>query len=365
MKIGLYGGSFNPIHNGHMKIAKYAYQELNLDKLIFIPASTNPFKKKQKNAPDNDRVKMIELAIEDANENFEVSLFEIKKGGLSYTYETIRYFANKYPQDQLYFIIGSDSLPALHKWEFIEEITQTAQFVVFKRDKNIDKNNIKKFNILQLNNPIYEESSTKVRRGVLDYTDEKVNSYIGENKLYASEIVHSTLSAKRAKHSLAAAEFCAKLAKANGIGYNKGYYAGLFHDICKEIDENSSREFIASFGLDGFDKEKFPWHKLHQVAGALWVENVYKINDKDIVNAIACHTTLKLGELTKMDKILFIADKICDGRAFTGVQKLRKLALENLEEGFKEVVRVNYQYNIDKGVKFTDEALKIYEKYLN
>ncbi|QBF34588.1 nicotinate-nucleotide adenylyltransferase [Mycoplasmopsis phocirhinis] len=364
MKIGLYGGSFNPIHNGHIEIAKFAYEKLNLDKLIFIPAATNPFKKKQKNAPDNHRQKMIELALENCSQNFEISLFELKKGGLSYTYQTIRYFAHKYSNDQLYFIIGSDSLPSLHKWEYIEEITKTAQFIVFKRDKNIDKKNIKKFNIIQLNNPIYVESSTKIRQGVLDFTPQKVNEYIGQNKLYAHEIVHSTLSAKRAKHSVAAAEFAAKLAKANGLKYNQGYYAGLFHDICKEVEENSMREFISSFGLNGFDTHEFPWHKLHQISGALWVKNIYKINDNDIVKAIACHTTLKLEQLSTLDKILFIADKICDGRAFTGVQKLRKLALENLDEGFREVVRVNYQYNIEKGVKFSDEANKIYQKYL-
>ncbi|MBU4690313.1 nicotinate-nucleotide adenylyltransferase [Mycoplasma sp. ES3157-GEN-MYC] len=363
MKIGLFGGSFNPVHNGHIKIAKYAYEQLGLDKLIFIPAATNPFKKKQKNVSAQDRIKMIELSIYDCPENFEISEYEIKKGGVSYTYQTIRYFAKKYESDELFFLIGSDCLPTLHKWEFIEEITKTAKFVVFKRSNNFNKTNIKRFNLIKLNNELYEESSTAIRKGVLSYTDPKVNAFIGQNRLFAKEIVHSTLTALRAKHSVATAEFSAKLAKANGLTYNQGYYAGLFHDICKEVPEQASREFISSFGLNGFDKSIYPRHKLHQVCGSLWVKYVYMINDQSIVDAIECHTTLK-SNLTKLDKILFIADKICDGRAFSGVQKLRQLALENLEEGFKQVVIVNYEYNKSKGVVFDDEQQKIYDKWM-
>ncbi|WP_029608461.1 nicotinate-nucleotide adenylyltransferase [Mycoplasma simbae] len=364
MKIGLFGGSFNPVHQGHVEIAKYAYKELNLDKLIFIPAATNPFKKKQKNAPAQDRINMLKLAIEGLGPNFEISEYETKKGGLSYTYQTIDYFAHKHPNDELFFIIGSDSLPSLHKWEFIEQMSKKAQFVVFKRSTNIDKTNIKRFNVLRLDNPFYEESSTQIRMGALEYTPEKVNAYIGQNRLYAKEIVHSMLSALRAKHSVAAAEFAAKLAKANGLSYNQGYYAGLFHDICKELTEEASREFIQFMGLEGYDKVKFPKHKLHQVCGGLWVKYIYMINDEEIFEAISCHTTLKL-ELSKLDKILFIADKICDGRAFNGVQKLRALAMENLEQGFKEVVRINYNYNKDKGVVFDQEQEKIYQKWMN
>lgn len=364
MKIGLFGGSFNPIHNGHIRIAKQAYAELKLDKLIFIPAATNPFKKGQKNLPWEHRVKMIELAIENCTENFEISLYEIKKGGLSYTYQTIDYYANKFKGDQLYFIIGSDSLPDLHKWEFIEQSTQKARFVVFARDAKINKTNIKRFNVLQMQNIITPESSTAIRHGVLSYTPLKVNEYIGQNRLFAKEIVHLTLTALRAKHSVAAAEFAAKLAKSQGLSYNQGYYAGLFHDICKEVDENNSRQFITSFGLNGFDKNEFPRHKLHQVCGALWLKNVYKINDDEIVKAVSIHTTMSL-EMSLLDKILFIADKICDGRAFKGVQKLRKLVFENFDEGFKQVVRCAFDYNTQKGVVFDKLQEQIYQKWMN
>ncbi|MBT1345066.1 nicotinate-nucleotide adenylyltransferase [Mycoplasma bovis] len=362
MRIGLFGGSFNPVHNGHIKIAEYAYKTMNLDKIYFIPTAISPFKKKNTVAPDNDRINMLNIALENFNGNSEVSLFEIKRGGVSYTFETIRYFKNKFPNDELFFIIGSDLVPKFHKWEFVDEMTQKCQFVVYKRNKNINKINAKKYGLKIMNNPIFSESSTKVRQGELNLTDPKVNKYIGNNFLYAKEIIHSLLTAKRAKHCVSAAEFAVTLAKSINYDAKKAYYAGLFHDICKELDEKDSRAFIGQFIDDSFDPIKLPSYKLHQVAGALWFKYIYMNDDEEIFNAIKVHTSLAL-ELSTLDKILYIADKICDGRAFAGVQKLRKLALENFDECFKEVVNRNIEYNLAKNISFSKEQNEINNKW--
>ncbi|MBZ4203895.1 nicotinate-nucleotide adenylyltransferase [Mycoplasma tauri] len=363
MKIGLFGGSFNPVHNGHIKIAEYAYKNIGLDKIYFIPTAVSPFKKNNKVAKNEDRVNMLELALEDSKMNYEVSHFELKRGGVSYTFETIRYFKQKFPNDELFFIMGSDLLPKFHKWEYVDEMTQKCKFVVYKRTKNINKINVKKFNLLLMNNPITNESSTDIRSGQLNQTCLKVNQYIGNNFLYANEIIHSILSARRAKHCVATAEFAAKLAKSFKYDAKIAYYAGLFHDICKEMNEDSFRNFLGQFYFDINDKNKYPFHKLHQMAGAHWVRDIYMNENEDIFNAIYIHTTLS-PELSVLDKIIFIADKICDGRAFDGVQKLRKIALENFDEGFKEVVRRTYHYNLEKGVKFTIEQLNVYNKWM-
>lgn len=363
MKIGLFGGSFNPVHKGHIKIAEFACEKLKLDKIIFIPTAISPFKKNNIVASSEDRVNMLNLALKDFKYKHEVSLFEIKRAGISYTFETVRYFKMKYPNDELFFIIGSDLLNKFNKWEYAEEITKTCKFVVYKRSSNFNKTNAKKYNMLILNNPLLEESSTAVRQGNLEYVPQEVNEYIGKNYLYAKEIIHSVLSAKRAKHCVAAGEFAAKLAKTVKYDAKVAYYAGLFHDICKELEEQESRRFISQFNLDGYNEKLFPRHKLHQTCGALWVKYIYMNDREDIFNAIYVHTTLSL-ELSILDKIIFIADKICDGRAFEGVQKLRKLALENFEEGFKEVVKRAYEYNLSKGIKFDIEQEKIYQKWM-
>ncbi|WP_029906093.1 nicotinate-nucleotide adenylyltransferase [Mycoplasmopsis opalescens] len=369
MRIALFGGSFNPIHEAHIKIAQFAYRELKLDKLIFIPANKNPFKKNKKIEKNEHRINMIKLAISECEENFEISEFETKRGGVSYTFETIRYFKQKYPNDELFFLAGTDTLSTLHKWEFIEEICTLVQFVVFKRSNKFSKVNIKKFNLLVLNNPVYSHSSTNIRQGNLSFLSDKVRKYIGENYLYAFEIVHGILSHKRANHCVKCAEFAAKLAQSlnakKGVTYinpKRAYIAGLFHDICKELEEDESRKFIYQFDKDAFDKVKYPHYKLHQTAGAYWLKYIYQINDDEIVSAVKKHTSLDF-ELTTLDKIIYVADKICDGRAYKGVQKLRALALENFEEGFKAVVDLSIQYNLDKGVTFTEEQKQINLKW--
>jgi nicotinate-nucleotide adenylyltransferase len=112
MKIAIYGGSFNPIHRGHIKVAKTAINDLKLNKLYFVPAYKNPFKHKKKYVDSHHRVNMVNLVKEN---KMEVSLFEINKKGFSYTIETIKYFKNKYPNDKLYLIIGSDNINKLNK----------------------------------------------------------------------------------------------------------------------------------------------------------------------------------------------------------------------------------------------------------
>ncbi|WP_029513253.1 nicotinate-nucleotide adenylyltransferase [Mycoplasmopsis primatum] len=364
MKIGLFGGSFNPVHNGHIKIAKFAYETLKLDKIYFIPTAISPFKKKNKVAPDIDRVNMLNLALEKSNINYEISQFELKRGGISYTFETIRYFKQKFPNDELFFIMGSDLLPKFHKWEYVDEMVQSCQFVVYKRNKNINKINAKKYGLQIINNNIFKESSTAVRKGHFEYLSTEVNKYIGNNFLYAKEVIHSILSAKRAKHCVAAAEFAAELAKVINYDAKVAYYAGLFHDVCKELSENEFRKFISQFYDNAYDIEVFPWYKLHQVAGALWFKYIYMNDNDDIYNAINVHTSLAL-HLSVLDKILFIADKICNGRAFEGVQKLRKLVFSNFDEGFKQVVKRTYDYNVEKGITFTKQQQEIYDKWMN
>lgn len=363
MKIALFGGSFNPVHLGHTKIAQFAYKELKLDKFIFIPTAISPFKKNAHAVAAEDRINMLKLALKNLKGNFEISEFETKRGGVSYTFETIRYFKQKYPNDELYWIMGSDLVNQYHKWEYAEEMAKTCQFVIFKRNNKPMNHNFKTYNMQLLKNEMYPESSTEVRAGRLEYTSEEVNKYIGEHFLYAKEIIHSILSAKRAKHCAAAAEYAAEMAKAVKYDAKVAYYAGLFHDVCKELSEEDSRDFITSLGLQGNNKSLYPKHVLHQVCGALWLKYCYCVNNEAIVHAVEVHTTLNM-ELSILDKIIFVADKICDGRAFDGIQKLRALTHQDFAAGFAEVVKRAYQYNLDKGIIFNEEQEKIYQKWM-
>jgi nicotinate-nucleotide adenylyltransferase len=132
MKIGILGGTFNPIHIGHLILAEEAREKLGLDKVIFVPAYQPPHKDNSDIAQAGARFTMIKLAIK-GNKNFEVSDIEIKRNGRSYTIDTIKEFKLKYPKDDLYFIIGSDLLKYLNDWKDLGEIIKMVKFIVATR----------------------------------------------------------------------------------------------------------------------------------------------------------------------------------------------------------------------------------------
>ncbi|ADE19635.1 nicotinate-nucleotide adenylyltransferase [Mycoplasma crocodyli] len=358
MKIAIFGGSFDPIHKGHTKIANWCINELELDKLIFIPAFKSPFKTNRNLVDQNHRIEMIKLVLP---EKCEISDFELKRQGVSYTIETVKYFKNKYPNDELFLIIGSDNLPKLNKWKDIDELSKITKIAAFKRGKNINKLNLKRYNGILLNNPLFNYSSTEFKKGYLDVCDEKVIEYIGKNFLYAQELVTNMLSAKRSKHSFAAATFAAEVAKGNKLNAKISYYAALFHDIAKEWDDEEHKNFLTRFG---YDTAKYGRHEYHQLCGALWLEHIYKINNQEIIKSVRYHTTTNIYEqkvATELEKIVYIADKICEGRKFEGIQKLREIALSDYKEAFKLVLKRTYDFEKSKGTIFSDVQEKTYK----
>jgi len=132
MKIGILGGTFNPVHNGHLIMAEEVREKLGLDKILFIPTNIPPHKESADIASANSRIEMLKLAIK-GNPNFSISDIEIKRGGKSYTIDTIRALKEKSPFDKFYFLIGSDLLTCFDGWKDINEITKLVTFVVATR----------------------------------------------------------------------------------------------------------------------------------------------------------------------------------------------------------------------------------------
>ncbi len=132
MKIGILGGTFNPIHIGHLILAEEVREKLKLDEVIFVPTNLAPHKDNSDIASCGVRLAMVKLAIK-GNRYFVVSDIEIKRDGRSYTIDTLKEFKKMYPQDELYFIIGSDLLKYLDDWKDLDEIIQMVRFVVATR----------------------------------------------------------------------------------------------------------------------------------------------------------------------------------------------------------------------------------------
>ncbi len=132
MKIGLFGGSFDPVHLGHVLVAQAAIEELGLDRLFFIPAAQSPFKPENKPAPNAVRLKLLRLALA-GKTNCEVDDQEIRRGGISYTVDTLRDYAARFSGATLFYLIGADNVPKLNEWRAPAELARLAEFVAIPR----------------------------------------------------------------------------------------------------------------------------------------------------------------------------------------------------------------------------------------
>lgn len=200
-KYGIFGGSFNPIHYGHLMICEYIKEEMGLDKVIFIPTGNPPHKEIGVSA--EDRYEMVKLAIS-PNPDFEISDIETTRVNLSYTVDTIRELKKIYKEEKLYFLIGLDSLCQLKTWKKIGDLSQEIEFVVALRPGYIDKEEINneidflrenfgtRINLIKT--PLYEISSTDLRERIhegksLRYLiPKRVLDYIEESGFYKGDL---------------------------------------------------------------------------------------------------------------------------------------------------------------------------------
>lgn len=196
-KIGLFGGSFNPIHNGHINLAVSVKNELKLDKVIFIPSGTAPHKSSNEYASAEDRLKMCRLALEDYDD-FEISDYELCRQGKSYTVYTVRYFKQLYPYDELVWMVGSDMLLTFDQWYEYREILGKVTLAAISRYGS-DLNELYEMSeklslygkIIVVNASAVTISSTKIRKMIKNnedlscYLNGKVVKYIMLKNLYS------------------------------------------------------------------------------------------------------------------------------------------------------------------------------------
>lgn len=189
MKIGLFFGSFNPIHNGHLIIANYVCERTDLDKVWLVVSPQNPLKQKETLLREYDRLHLINLAIED-NKNLKASNIEFKLPKPSYTIDTLTYLKEKHPQHQFTLIMGSDNLATLHKWKNYEQILKSYNLLVYKRNGFLENPFPKNKNIQFLDFPFLDISATFIRENLRQgnsmqyFLPEPVWKYIDEMKLY-------------------------------------------------------------------------------------------------------------------------------------------------------------------------------------
>ena len=376
-KIGIMGGTFDPIHNGHLLAAEEVRQRLGLDKIIFVPAGVPPFKASVVSAGAKARYEMCLLATA-GNPHFAVSDIEIAREGTSYAVDTVAGLKREYAAGRLFFIVGADVPAGFARWKDFGRILQLVEIVVTTRPGSCLDEWSDEYTGVEITG--IDISSTAIRealaagRPVRYMLPSVVADYIDKNGLYggrirlAKEKLALALSEPRFIHSVSVMEEAVSLGrfyKQNDDVVDGLRLAGLLHDCAKNICDEASFEELAEFcGSCGVELDEYfascPT-LAHSVVGALVARAEYGVSEPEVLSAIGCHTFGKRG-MSFVDKAVYLADYIEPGRRRSEVRaRARALAYENIDRAMIFVLRNEIERNTSRGRAVYDESLRALE----
>ena len=389
VKIGIYGGTFNPVHTGHIHAAKQAAEILGLDKLIMIPDRIAPHKEIPAGSPTPEqRLEMLRIAVE-GEPKIEVSDIELKREGKSFTYLTVEALHVQYPEAELYLLMGTDMFLSFHTWREPQRITAKATLAVMYRGEKGEQEKIDAckaqmeasgVRVALVKNDTIPISSTQLRRLIAfrcagKFLPAGVEAYICAHDLYdaASDwknlpmeqlepIVIRLLNPNRVAHVMGCRDTAVELAKHWGADETDAARAGILHDITKALDGPLQLTLCEAYGkiLSTFSR-KYP-KTLHALTGSLVAERLFGENEA-VVGAICHHTTGKAG-MSLLEKIIYVADYMEPCRNFPGVEKLRELAYTDMDAALKLGLEMTLQHLANLGDEVSPESREALE-YLN
>ena len=369
-KIGIFGGTFSPVHNEHVSLARAGINELGLDALYVLPTNVSPHKKST-GASATCRLNMLKLAFS-LDEKVIVSDYEITRGEVSYSYITAEYFNQKFGVKP-YMFVGADMLKDFKTWKFPERILNSATLVCAKREgENVDISKEIEYiesafgaQVLTLNFGGKACSSTKIRLFAslslsLDgMVDKSVEEYIVKNKLYRgdsiTEFLISALPEKRRIHTANVCLTALKWAKELGLLEEKVKISALLHDVAKYLNPSDYKDFVLESDV--------PKPVIHAFLGAHVAEKVLKITDTDIINAIKYHTSGR-PNMSDLEKLIFVADMVEEGRNYQGVDYLREIYNKDFNASFIECLKEETIHLKNKKAEIYRLTLDAYEYYV-
>lgn len=368
-RIGIFGGSFNPPHLGHRLAVVEFQKKLNLDSVLLIPAAVPPHKQLSSNSPDADlRFRMTEILFEDLD-FAKVLDIELRREGPSYTADTLTELRKEYPKDELFLLMGTDMFFSFSKWYHPEVISGIATLVVAHRNEDdltalreTAESLYEKYKTRTefLENDFLPYSSTSVRAMLAFRCGEKylapeVYRFIKEHELYytaenfknlpferLSEISLSLHKANRVQHVIGCSETAAKLAELYGEDPVAARRAGILHDVTKALNGEEQLHLCEKYAiiLNQFER-KYP-KLLHAKTGAAIAGSLF--GESELVSdAINWHTTGK-AHMTTMEKVVYLADYMEPNRKFEGVEQLRQLTFQNLDDA----LHLGLQMSVDQ-----------------
>lgn len=359
-KIGIYGGTFNPPHLGHVHVAEFAVEALCLDRLLIMPSHTPPHKKLPLDSPSpQQRLQMLQM-IFPGEGKIRVSDLELQRGDISYTVNTVKQVKEQYPESELILLLGTDMFLSFDSWYRWQEILCDASLAVMYRGEKAENQRIfdKKAeleaqgaNIYLMENPVIPISSTQLRRMMTfqcaeEFLPQQIRRFIEEESLYAVDADYRDLSMEdlektvigllnpnRVAHVLGCRDTAVALAEKWGEDPVNAARAGLLHDVTKALNGPLQLTLCRTYG-ENLNEFSFQNPKtLHALTGSLVAGRIFGENEA-VVSAVCSHTTGK-PNMNLLEKIIYVADYMEPNRDFDGVQKMRELAFSNIDEALK------------------------------
>ena len=380
-KIGIYGGTFNPPHTGHLQAAKQAVEPLGLDELLMIPDRIAPHKVIPVGSPTPDqRLEMLRIALAGEGK-IKPSDIELRREGVSYTYLTLEGLRDLYPDARLTLLMGTDMFLSFETWKEPERIMALADLGVFYRGEKGEKEKIlaqkekleaKGATVSLVENDIINISSTQLRRLLAfqaadAFLPAGVGDYIRANGLYDTDaqwqnlpmeelepIVIRLLNPNRVAHVLGCRDTAVKMAEHWGENVVDAARAGILHDITKALDGPLQLTLCEAYGkiLSDFSR-KYP-KTLHALTGSLVAEKIFGENEA-VVTAI-CHHTTGRANMGLLEKIIYVADYMEPCRDFPGVEKLRELAYSDIDGALKLGLEMTLEHLARQGNEVSAES---------
>jgi len=383
MRLGILGGSFNPIHHGHLSIAYNALTSFKLDRVVFVPAYRSPFKinhlekefrltptkKMEKDA--KERINMLAEAIE-GDPRFAIDSCEIRRGGVSYTVDTLADIIARYlPTGKPVLIIGDDLAADFTKWREYERILHLADIVIGRR---VNMSQVKyPFPHIHIENDVVDISSSEIRNGLKQhklkntlelfplpsYDYKRIKRY---DVLHIEAEARKALSTERFLHSRHTALQAYDLCRRFRLNPTAGYLAGVAHDLAKQLNNKDLIKIVKSdeSGYPITPLEKQRPNLLHGKAAAVLLRDRLCIHNEDVLEAVAYHTSGCEG-MGQLSKVVYIADKTESTRNIE-----RALRIKCREDSLDDILCAVLEKTIVKlkmkGIDLSEETLKILEK---
>ena len=387
-RIGLMGGSFNPIHLAHVHLAREALSGGYADEVIFLPTG-NPPHKGAELAGRQERYEMTCLAVAD-EARMSVSREEIDREGVIYTVDTLRTLHARMPDAQFVYLIGADTLLLLPTWRSIETVITLCGFLVCMRPGEDDAKareaaslwRARGAQVAFMNAARMDISSTDIRRRLREglpvkgMLDARVERYIRERGLYGTQGTDGTVGMKREKimyklkkeldaqrytHTLGVEETARQMALLFGEDPQKAALAGLLHDCAKCMTLTQMVKAAKGVPLDPVMKESKAL--MHAVAGMCVAKNVYGVDDPDVLGAIRRHTTGHAG-MTRLEKIIYLADMVEPNRKpYPGLEQIRALCWKNLDQAMHTALTMSLEHVVSQGKTLHPDTLAALQEY--